>query len=446
MIVKLHGDHRLTPRNLAAETEELNEAVAQRVATVLHDRGLVFIGYGGNDESIIRMLERLPDEALPFGVYWISDQEPRGIFRHWLEDRSAVWVQHRDFDELMLLVKFELELPDPTRERYDDVHARYGDRQMQLLESVAKKKDTPEAEALQSAAWWVYDAYVSGQASVDPPSAKERYLKGLELFPDSYKLRGNYAWFLENELKDFDGAQTEYEKAIKANPAAAPNLGNFANFLTKVRQNHDEAEEYYDKAVKADPKAASYLGNFAIFLTDVRQNPDKAEKYYRLAVEADSKDAKNLGNFANFLTTVRQNHDEAEKYYRLAIDADPKDANNIGNFSQYLLESGQSLEGLRYWREALALNDPEDAALTVELMFYGYAHGPASELSGYLSRLKKLLGKGARSKGWNFSRNVERATKIEKHPAKIWLAKLAAVCNGSAEITTLDKWKAWRDA
>jgi hypothetical protein len=81
LIAKLHGDYRLAPRNTSAETQSLTDIVSERVSTVLHDRGLVFLGYGGNDESIFAMMEDLPEEAIPFGVYWVSDQEPRGIFR-----------------------------------------------------------------------------------------------------------------------------------------------------------------------------------------------------------------------------------------------------------------------------------------------------------------------------------------------------------------------------
>lgn len=46
MIVKLHDDHQLAPRNTMIETSELNRTVQDRVSGVLHDRGLVFIDYG----------------------------------------------------------------------------------------------------------------------------------------------------------------------------------------------------------------------------------------------------------------------------------------------------------------------------------------------------------------------------------------------------------------
>ena len=137
--MKLHGDYRLAPKNTGKETETLNKFVAERVATVLHDRGLVFIGYGGNDESILRMLEGLPEEALPFGVYWVSSREPRGIFRRWLEHRDAVWVEHRDFDKLMELIKQEFDLGEPTDEQFRTAYTKYS----RTNERLASREGTP---------------------------------------------------------------------------------------------------------------------------------------------------------------------------------------------------------------------------------------------------------------------------------------------------------------
>ena len=64
LVVKLHGDHRLAPRNTSVETERLKAEVAKSVQTLLHDRGLIFLGYGGNDVGIKKMLESLQPEAL----------------------------------------------------------------------------------------------------------------------------------------------------------------------------------------------------------------------------------------------------------------------------------------------------------------------------------------------------------------------------------------------
>jgi hypothetical protein len=58
LVVKLHGDARLSPKNTKLETGELDQAVQRVLTGLLAETGLVFIGYGGNDKSIVAMLER----------------------------------------------------------------------------------------------------------------------------------------------------------------------------------------------------------------------------------------------------------------------------------------------------------------------------------------------------------------------------------------------------
>lgn len=375
LLVKLHGDHRLAPRNTGRETEKLDNFVAERVTTVLHDRGLVFVGYGGNDESILRMLEALPEETLPFGVYWVSINEPRGIFRRWLEQRDAVWVEHQDFDELMLLMKQEFDLKDPTDEQFKMAIAQYRETQERLLGTPSEKG--PDESAINQARSWMLAANAESVAQVDS-----------------------------------NLAESMYQEAIRISPDHASILGSYAYFLTSVRQKHDEAEKYFKRALAADPKHSGNLGAYAFF----------------------------LGN-------VQKKRRDAERYYRLSVELNPKNTNSLGNLAQLLFEDGRHEEGMKCLLQALNVIRPTDKpALSVELLFYGYVHGPVADRSAYLVRLKKLLVQGARSEKWDFSRNVERATKVDKHPARNWVAKLAAVCNGSAEIATLDKWRAWRDA
>lgn len=126
LVVKLHGDQRLSPRNSEQETRQLEAEIENQVRTLLHDRGLIFLGYGGHDQSIQGMLERLPAEALPLGVYWASDEPPPEQMMGWLEHRHAIWVKGGgDFDTVMLLLcdAFDLELP--TRKDFDDMFCRY---------------------------------------------------------------------------------------------------------------------------------------------------------------------------------------------------------------------------------------------------------------------------------------------------------------------------------
>jgi hypothetical protein len=152
LVVKLHGDNRLSPQNTARETERLKDEIQTQIRTVLYDRGLIFIGYGGNDRSIKAMLEALPPEALPLGVYWVSDGEPRGEVRPWLEARKAIWVGMGDFDQLMFLIKNEFDLPNPDGKRFQSVFENYVETYQRLSSKIAQLPDSsPDTLALKEA-------------------------------------------------------------------------------------------------------------------------------------------------------------------------------------------------------------------------------------------------------------------------------------------------------
>jgi hypothetical protein len=61
LVIKLHGDSRLSPHNTRGETKELDEKVKKVIKNLLYETGLIFIGYGGNDKSIIDIVIEVPE-------------------------------------------------------------------------------------------------------------------------------------------------------------------------------------------------------------------------------------------------------------------------------------------------------------------------------------------------------------------------------------------------
>ncbi|MGC1377092.1 MAG: SIR2 family protein, partial [Anaerolineales bacterium] len=272
LVVKLHGDAHLVPLNTSDETRCLQKEVEDRVSGLLDDRGLIVMGYGGNDQSIATMLKALPRDALPLGIYWVSGIEPQGILRGWLEERKAIWVEQLDFDEMMLLIQAAFELPQPDPKLFDAVLQNYFETYKKLSERIhaapAKAEDGTLKSALERA-----DADLSGWQSVamaankleksDPEKAQKIYIDGLERFPTSAPLLGGYAIFLHKIRKDYDKAEQFYLRAIQADPNRTANIGNYAAFLHEIRKDGDKAEQFYLRAIEADPNYAIVLGNYA---------------------------------------------------------------------------------------------------------------------------------------------------------------------------------------
>lgn len=126
LVVKLHGDQRLAPKNTQEETRRLEEQIEAEVHTLLHDRGLIFTGYGGHDRSIHGMLEHLPQEAVPLGVYWVNPEPPPEEMAAWLARRRGIWVKGGgDFDAWMLGLCATLEAPLPASRTIEGFIRRY---------------------------------------------------------------------------------------------------------------------------------------------------------------------------------------------------------------------------------------------------------------------------------------------------------------------------------
>ncbi|MEJ2224819.1 MAG: tetratricopeptide repeat protein [Syntrophobacterales bacterium] len=417
VVIKLHGDARLTPKNTELETQDLTDAVKRVLKNLLHEAGLIFVGYGGNDQSILNILRELPTGALPWGVYWVNAHLPENEMGEWLEQVDAKWVRHLDFDELMLLIRNEFDLTHPDLRRFEKLRDTYQETFKNLTEKIEAKPESKEKRLIEEAAekaakdfdsWFSVELEARKFKKSDPNRAKSIYEEGLKQFPDHPDLLGNYAIFMQT-----------------------------------IRNDYEAAEEYYRRALEADPKHANNLGNYAVFLQNIRKDYEGAEEYYRRALEADPKDANNLGNYAVFLKNIRKDYEAAEEYYSRALEADPNHANNLSNYAGFLLGRGDS-EGLKFLKQALKKAEKEP--LLLECLFYRYAHDPDPKArQKSLDRIKELIKTGVRSPGWNLEDNVTRAIQ-DGHPEPQFLESLAKVIADEMSEQELEKFEVWKSA
>jgi hypothetical protein len=73
-VIKLHGDYLFSDiRNTEEETKTITRSMHQKLRTFLSERGLIVLGYSGNDNSVMSLFEEMAYEGrfFPYGLYWL---------------------------------------------------------------------------------------------------------------------------------------------------------------------------------------------------------------------------------------------------------------------------------------------------------------------------------------------------------------------------------------
>ncbi|MFO1146537.1 MAG: hypothetical protein U1E33_08350 [Rhodospirillales bacterium] len=103
LIAKIHRDLLYDPHNSRDDVEQLSSAWKETIDRLFQHYTPVFIGYGGNDGSLMSFLENIKPNYLPGGIYWCHAVEgrPKERIEKILEIHNGVLVRIPDFDELM---------------------------------------------------------------------------------------------------------------------------------------------------------------------------------------------------------------------------------------------------------------------------------------------------------------------------------------------------------
>ena len=286
-VVKLHGDAHLDPKNLQPETRQIDELLARQLYPFVQDHALIFVGYGGNDESILKFVQSCPVPALAPPIYWVSKREPPMPFAGWLRERNALRVDHTDFDQLMHLIRNMLGIELLDQRRWEKIGESYYDAFERLRDEIEKiTSASADTEALKTATTvtektlpddWSYHSRARELEKTDPDQAEQSYSEGLRQFPNSRVLHASFALFLRTIRCDMDRAEFHFKRALELDPKHAPTLGNYALFLNFVRNDSDGAETYFKRALELEPLHPKTLSNYGFFLEKVRKDMDGAE-------------------------------------------------------------------------------------------------------------------------------------------------------------------------
>ncbi|HYX30355.1 MAG TPA: tetratricopeptide repeat protein [Pyrinomonadaceae bacterium] len=283
LVAKIHRDLLLAPLSNPDEIAKLPGEWAAALKKILDRFTPIVIGYGGNDGSLMGFLRDL--EPIEGGIFWCyrGEGEVEPNVQDIVEKHKGRLVPILGFDELMLQLQEKLELPillPQLQSTHDARVANYRKQFETLNASLEKLSETPLAEEVREPVrkaaaaaferlttekdWWAWQ--LKAYAEPDPDMKEEIFRRGLEEFPKSAQLTGEFAIFMMDVRRDYDEAERLYRRALELDPINAVATGNLAFFMWEARKNYDQAERLFREALQLSPNNVAVLENFAEFL------------------------------------------------------------------------------------------------------------------------------------------------------------------------------------
>ncbi|MGO7906872.1 hypothetical protein ELG83_24730 (plasmid) [Rhizobium leguminosarum] len=447
LVLKLHGDAFLDPKATREETEKLSEKATTNLGSILANRGLIFCGYSGGDKSISSALRTISHENqhhLSGGVYWINKDLPSNReFHDWLIERRAIWVKHSNFDLLMASLQQAFMQERPTERRFKNVMQNYE----QSRAAVYRKFGASPSASGRSGDW--FDSFVKEARTLEKDRVRLFSLmeKAIARWPNDAGLLG-YCAQIKKRHGEIGDADRLFKLALSIQPDSVSNLCHYASFILDKKHGYESAEEAIDaseallrSAWRSDPYDAFALGSLASFLWTRRKNAGEAKSFYHLALQADASNPETLASYANFLWRSSEGSiEEASQFYEMAFDLNPSSFRLLANFAQLLFLNGDGGRARDY--AVTAMRKSSSKPLTLEALFYLFAHDRPEKQNSYLLEIRKLIDAGVRSPDWDLTPTVMFAFEAG-HRHRLFLKELSSVITTNKNVEELNEFTIW---
>lgn len=355
-ILKLHGDYLYSAlKNTGKELAAQDPNMLSQLRQVLSEYGLIVVGYGGGDKSVMQALSEISDKQ---DLYWCvrRGEKPNENVEQLLREKGGYIVEINGFDEMMNEVRRVVEF---------DVQKMLGsieERRAQLIKHLqefdlkfsadilgdivdAAKSPTTEENKEQdiSALDYFLRAYRAYEAG-DVSEAEGLYRKAIELDPKDATAYSNLGIALD-DLYRHEEAEAAYRKAIELQPDFVVAYNNLGDTLRKLHRL-EESEATLRKAIEFKPDYNSANHNLSLTLRTLGKDKEAlrfAEYAHRLAPE-------NTSYVLNLAAIHKKlNHEaEASEYAEKAREvAKPGEWYNLACFESIFGNTDAAIENLK---------------------------------------------------------------------------------------------------
>ena len=291
-LIKLHGDYLYDNlQNLSDETKNLRRNMERAFSLALNEYGLVVLGYGGEDESIMDGVLLDDDLEIPeYGIYWceMEGEELSEETKQLLENENTYLVRIDDSEAFLTKLANRIPgLDPPTEEELLENAEEKIDAMERTIEQREEEAESEEEEEyldalqLQANAREHYENEEWGQAIEEASKAIESRQTA-----ESYLIRGSAYYYLseyEKAAEDYSQAFNIFQKRDNRK-GEAMSLGNLG-LIVKERGKLDAAKEYHEQSLAISQEiddrqaAANSLDNLGE-IAQKRGELDASEEYH----------------------------------------------------------------------------------------------------------------------------------------------------------------------
>jgi tetratricopeptide (TPR) repeat protein len=283
IIAKIHRDLMLRPKSSEEETHRLEEAWEPVLKRALNIYSPIIMGYGGNDGSLMGLLEAVVNEnGMEKPIYWchMRNYPPRNQrILDILIKNGGFLVPIDDFDTAMYLFGIEFGhnfQEDLLKKQLDNRINNYKNKRKEIENHLMKEQERRELSADEKAVVSaISDSQKMELAKINENISKRPHDAWV------YKKRGD---FYTNTLSKYNEAVSDYTKAIELSPNAQ--IFSDRAICHYKFEEYEKAIDDFRMAVSYDSNTEYYFGIGAIY--NKLKNYKEATTYLTKSIELDS--------------------------------------------------------------------------------------------------------------------------------------------------------------
>lgn len=360
-ILKIHGDYMFSSilKNTNDEVANQDPNMSKEVCQILNDyRGLIVIGYEGNDNSIIELLETIPDKKYLFWcVYKDAPINPK--IENLLSKPHRFIVRTNGFRDLMMeickIANIEYsEIVSSSSHIMKDICEKFTNSGLKKDDIISseeqqQKKSLDRQLSKVEKSFSVIEYFILGNKAYfnkNYNEAERFYLEAINTKPNEADAHYNYAKVLSENPLNFKKAEEEFKKTIILNEKDVSAHNRYANLLAKDKTREQDAAEYYRKAIDLDPDYFFAHYEYGNFLAKNKLLYGKAENQYREAIRTKSDSAEAYYKLGILLLDDQSRRNETINLFEKAIELKPDFAAAYHHLDKLLRDDEKALKNL----------------------------------------------------------------------------------------------------